>query len=315
MSNFASPSVFPQQLPTPTPTTEYNTKLLSTFTSQYVHPDFMKQIVNVLLYQTDLSTAHGSGRTADALKTIRTFLIETQKDVDRMHSVKLDYPTNFIKSLLRFTSRILELKSDLSGRLLTYDNLDSHFSNLDIHLKKIIQDIKLNPISNISQFRGEFDKVMQTIQLASELRTMRKTLIDLDLLCDQAEKGKESLLNLTINFRNTMISAYGDISNLKVVNKVNELSDYILFSDEASVNVVAQNITKFLTEGYSFYKSGYNLIDSNILGIESSNVHVICGPSNNAKSIFMINLMWQIILNNIQEFQPSDLFVYYTLED
>ena len=156
---------------------------------------------------------------------------------------------------------------------------------------------------------------MQTVQLSNEIRGIQKTLLDWDDLLDQAENDKTPLLNMAMHYRELLLNSYSELSSLKVVNKVNDLSDYILISDEASVEVLSRNIIQYLATGYSFYKSGYNLIDSNIGGIESSNVHIICGPSNNAKSIFMINLAWQMILNNIHEMSETDAFLFYTLED
>lgn len=299
----------------PNPEVTQTNKLLSTFMSQYVNPTFIRQITTALLFQTDFNTSQSSGKTSDAINIIKTFLQDSYKDVDRMKTLNLNYSANYIKSVLNLTRRVLDMKLDAGGRLLTYENLESHFPQADLHLKKFIQDIRDNPITNISSFRVEFDQIMQTIQLANELKGMSKTIIELDQLSELSENGQDSLLNLAINFRNTLINAYSEVSNLKVVSKVNDLSDFIMFSDKASVKVAADNITKFLSTGYSFFKSGYELIDGNLLGIESSNVHIICGPSNNCKSIFMINLMWQMILNNVQDFQENDLFVYYTLED
>ena len=50
-------------------------------------------------------------------------------------------------------------------------------------------------------------------------------------------------------------------------------------------------------------------------GIEAGNLHLICGPSNNAKSIFMINLLYKMAEMNKHEFDGNDIIIYITLED
>ena len=289
-------------------------KILSLFLSQYINQQLIEDIVNISIYNIDINTAT-SNKTADAMNLVKSFIRDCQKDLTTLKTLNLPYPINLLKSYLNFAYQVLDLRKSLGDKLITYENLETHFVNLDITLQKVIQNIKTNSINNLDQFRNIFDKVMQTVQLANELRGIRKTLIDWDILLEEADSGNVPLLNMANNYRELLITSYSELSNLKVINKVNDLSNYILISDERSIKTIAQNIVKYLATGYSFYKSGYSLIDTNIGGIESANVHIICGPSNNAKSIFMINLSWQMLLNNIQEFEEHDMFLFYTLED
>ena len=87
----------------------------------------------------------------------------------------------------------------------------------------------------------------------------------------------------------------------------------ILDKNKENIDNVSELVTEFLRIGYSFYKTNYSLIDSNLGGLESSSVSIISGPSNHAKSLFMLNLIASIAKCN--DFKDNDTFVVVTLED
>lgn len=291
-------------------------KLVSAFISKFLNDKFIEKIVNVSLYQVDHKTVSKSGKTATTTNVIRKFVIDSFRDIERMKSISLDFPTSTVKIWLQFAKKVIDLKSDASSRLLNYDNLDVHFNNANkMHLTKMIQNIKNNRITNIEEFRELHEDVLETIQVANELRKASGTLYEIDELVNTINNSDQPLIDIAKTYKEVVLNAYSEISQFNVINKASSLSDYILISDENSIKNIAKDLATYLATGYSFYKSGFDIIDSTIGGIESSNVHIICGPTNNAKSIFMINLAWQMILNNIQEFEEGDTFIFLTLED
>ena len=290
-------------------------KLVSAFISKFLNDKFIEKIVNVSLYHVDYKTVSRTGKTSTTTAIMRKFLIECFKDLDKMKTISLDFPITTVKSWLQFAKKVIDIKSDTNSRLLNYDNLDIHFNNAHLSVLKMIQNIKNSRLTSIDDFREMYESVLETIQVANELRRTSNTLYNIDELINTINNSNEPLIDIAKSYKNVILEAYSDISQFSIINKASELSDYILISDENSVKDVAKSMTTYLATGYSFYKSGFNLIDSTIGGIESANVHMICGPTNNAKSIFMINLAWQMILNNIHEFENGDCFVFYTLED
>ncbi len=70
---------------------------------------------------------------------------------------------------------------------------------------------------------------------------------------------------------------------------------------------------EFLKTSFRIYKTGYNILD-NSDSIDSSSLTVIAGPTNHAKSIFLMNIMKRMIENN-KDFDENDAFVFVSLED
>lgn len=316
MTNPFGTPVAAQAAPSPQVDNGKHNKIITTFMSKFLTPELVQDIVNASMYNVDVNALQGAGKTSDTMGSISTFLTNMEKDFDKLRMLSFPTPIPVMKAMIRFAKRVIELRNDTGTRLITYDNLDEHFANVtEFTIQKMIQNIKNNRITNIHQFREKFDVILQTIQLANELRNTRKMFHDLDSVIEEAQDGDMPLLALTMKTRDIINESYSNLSGLRIVNKISSLSDYLVISDEESIGRIASDITTYLSTGYSFYKSGYGIIDDNIGGIESSNLHIICGPTNHAKSIFMINLSWQMLLNNIQDFQDNDCFVWYTLED
>jgi len=123
----------------------------------------------------------------------------------------------------------------------------------------------------------------------------------------------DSALNWVKKFKDTILEASNGLSELTVLKKTENLIDYLIFSDEESIKESLSSIFSFLKTSYKTYKTGYDLIDSSLSGIESSSVTVISGPSNHAKSIFMLNIAKNVIEQN--DTNDNDAFVFITLED
>jgi replicative DNA helicase len=87
-----------------------------------------------------------------------------------------------------------------------------------------------------------------------------------------------------------------------------------MFYDKESIKESLTSIMTFLKTSYRTYKTGYSLLDDNISGIESSSVMIISGPSNHAKSIFMLNICRSVMQLNESK-DDNDVYIFITLED
>ena len=179
-------------------------------------------------------------------------------------------PKNVLASSVHLAQQVLELREDVSSRLVTYDNILQHFPKRDLNTEKLLRNVSVNRIQNIETFRSTFDIIIQTIQSYNEVAQIKKTLTHWDAFLAETEKEDASVLNVIRNYRDLIASSYNDLALLTTVTKNDELDDYMVLSDNVSMKKVVNNLVKFLSSGYSFYKTGYTLIDENIGGLESS---------------------------------------------
>jgi replicative DNA helicase len=99
------------------------------------------------------------------------------------------------------------------------------------------------------------------------------------------------------------------------LNKIDNVKDYYVLKDEKTTKVLANTLVDYISSSYNFFKTGYQLFDQYVDGFESASVHVVSAPSNHGKSIFLINLLRSIVINNIKDFEENDAIVLLTLED
>jgi len=289
-------------------------KLLSTFLSGFVSESFISSIINTTLYQADFSTS--STKSADVVKFIRKFLNDVQKDIRKApNSQFTKVPKTTLQSSTRLAYQILELREDITSRLVTYDNVLQHFPKRDLYTEKLLKNVSNDRITSIDRFRSEFDTIIHIIQTYNEVDNIKPTLIALQNLMSSSESIDSSVLNMVKVYKDIIATAYNELSSLTTITKSEQLEDYMVLADPSTVGKVVNNLVSFLSSGYAFYKSGYPLIDNAIGGLESSTFHLITGPSNHAKSIFMINMLRNIIVNNPTMIGPQDTLVFITLED
>ena len=157
---------------------------------------------------------------------------------------------------------------------------------------------------------------MDKIRIGNEVREIKNSLLKLDEIKDQLKDPNCNILNVLLDYRRAIDLASTEVTKIRSIDITESLSNSIFIGGlNYDPTTIVDNTVKYLGSGYAFYKSGYKLIDESIGGIEAANLHLICGPSNNAKSIFMINLLRNMALNNKFEFEPNDLMLYITLED
>jgi hypothetical protein len=291
-----------------------NENFSSIFLSKFVNPEFIQRLSSLLLYQSDLSGSLNV-KSTEVVKFINQFLYNIKKDINSLSSNVFSMPNTVVQTYLSITKQLLDLRDDVSSRLVTYDNVLSHFPKRDVTTDKFLHLVSTNRIGNITEFRTTLDYILQIMQAYNELKEVRKTLSQWLLFTENATKDDVSIFNTLKEYKETIINAYNDLSALQVLIKNESLSDYIILSDVESIQKVSKDVITFLESGYAFYKTGYPLIDNSVGGIESGSVSIITGPSNHAKSIFMINLFNRIILNNVNQFGKNSACVFITLED
>jgi len=288
-------------------------KIVPVFLSRFINDSFMENIINICLYQSDFASL--SSRPGDVVNFMNKFLIDVHSEVNKSPISYFTVPKTIILSSIKITQQVLDLREDVTRRLVTYDNVFQHFQKRDLHTEKLLRSVSNNRLRNGDEFKKIFDIVTQTIQAYNEVQKIRKTLLYWDSFLEDSNRDNLSALNLVKNYRDLIANAYNELSTLTTITKVESLDDYILISDKSSTKKVVNNLISFLDSGYSFYKTGYPLIDDAIGGIEAATMSLITGPSNHAKSIFMINIARNIACHPKNDFEKGDVIVFITLED
>jgi len=291
-------------------------KILSSFLSSFINQQFFTKIINVVLYQSDFSSANSSLQTSDVTKFINSFINDVNKQIKKAPmSFFNDAPKPTLLSTTALTRDMVNMREDITGKFITYDNVAQHFPKHDLVVKKILSTVSLERIQTQDEFKDSLDGVIQTIQAYNEVNEIGNTLRHWDSFLIDANKDELSVINMIRMYRDLITKSYSDLAELTTISKQDELDDYIILHDKLSTKKVVDNLMSFLSSGYNFFKTGYSLLDTNIGGLESSTFHLITGPSNHAKSIYMINMVRNILMNNQADFMPGDVFVYITLED
>lgn len=308
--------ITPQQFPNAQATS--NDSLLIAFLNQFVNQEFLEDIINVAIYQADINAFNQRHDQVSNLDKIKLFLADIHQDIERLKKVNAlgNYPINLVKINIAFAKRVIELKTSIGVRLLTYDTLEDTFNKSELHIVTIIKRVKEKRLTNIDDFKYKLNEIINKIQIGEEIRSVKKSFAVLDDVKKALNSKDPQILNTLFNYRNAIDIASEDLSKLKSINLSDSLSNSIMIGDgDESINDAVDNLVQYLSSGYAFYKTGYDIIDQNIGGIEAANFHLICGPSNNAKSLFMINLLYNMIYHNRHEFDANDVVLYITLED
>jgi len=290
-------TAFPQQqhlqLLQPQVPKSINDNFSSIFLSKFVNAEFVQKLSSLLLYQSDLSGSLNV-KSVEVVKFVGQFLYSVNKDVKSLSTNVFSVPNTVVQSYLNVAKRILDLRDSVSSRLVTYDNILSHFPKRDVTTDKFLHSIASNQINNISDFRSTLDYTLQVMQAYNELREVRKTVSQWLLFTESVTKDDISIFNTLKEYKETIIEAYNNLSALQVLVKEQSLSDYIVLSDAESIKKVSADIVTFLETGFSFFKSGYPLIDENVGGIESGSVSIIAGPCYKRWTSNFVNC-WNIL--------------------
>jgi len=134
-----------------------------------------------------------------------------------------------------------------------------------------------------------------------------------DILSKAENLTPTSAIRVLRDFRETIVDIYNELSTTQSLD-LDKLSDYLIIGpNQEELEETASQLLKYLSQHFGFYKSGITFLDNTTGGIEASTLHIIAGASNHGKSLFMLNMMRQMITNN--NYTSKHVFVWITLED
>ena len=84
-------------------------------------------------------------------------------------------------------------------------------------------------------------------------------------------------------FKENVISLYNELSKLQCINKLETEKDYFIIGDLNSIKVLSESVVQHISSGYSFLKTGYDMVviarqtakGQNYHTIESAFLHLI----------------------------------------
>lgn len=284
--------------------------LLKSFISNYTSETFFSEIISIALYPADFGSGSSLMRKESIIDYIRSFL----KDIVQMVQ-KNQFPNqNQIKKQAGMISSILTVRESAAN--INYDNIFQYIAPPDLAGKKLINTAIQNKITNLENFKENLNNVITTINLYTEVKSISSNFILYDCLIDSIEQSTAgSIFDSIKAYSDLIISSYNDLSKLQILNKIDKAADYHVLKNKDTTHDLSRILSEYVSTSFNFYKTGYELIDNNIHGLESSSVHIVTAPSNHCKSLFLINLMRNVILNNIDDFEEDSAIVFVTLED
>lgn len=287
----------------------------SNFLLNYFNKKFFSELINSLIFHADLSLVAPSSNNVEIFTFLKQFIYSLNGDLKDNNDLTIPKKHYFV--LLSLTKKLIETREDVSYSFINYDNLLQHFNTNDSFVISILQHVVDNPILTSAQFQKLFDNIVQEIQIYNQMQIIKSAIYKWNSFLIESkneDSSNISALNWVKNFKDTIIEANTGLSELTVLKQNENITDYLLFYDKESVKESLTSILNFLKTSYRTYKTGYALLDDNISGIESSSVMIISGPSNHAKSIFMLNICRSVMqLNESKE--DTDVYVFITLED
>lgn len=290
-------------------------EIYSIFLTSYLNKKFITNLINSLTYQADLTLIIPSSNNIEIFAFLKQFIYSISKDL--REDTKLTIPKKHYIVLLEITRKLIELREDVAYSFVNYDNLLERFNTSDQYALNVLQDVVDNPILDTKAFKLLFDNIIQDIQIYNQMQVAKNSVYKWNTFINESGNeiaNESSALNWVKQFKDAISEAHSGLSELTVLQKNENATDYLCFFDKESVKDSLDSILTFLKTSYRTYKTGYSLFDDNLSGIESSSVTVIAGPSNHAKSIFMLNIAKAIMENHEPENEVST-FIFVTLED
>lgn len=286
-----------------------SSSLLKGMMSKFIADDLFIDIINVCLYPATFGvvTVGSHNSTVDY---IREYLIDLNK-VSKV--LKLGNLTS-VQNNISLANTLLTIREQGSS-ILSYQNVFQHVPSQDLNTQSLIKRAIDNKLDSLDSFRKKTDYILRMIGLYYELSHIKSSLVMMGNFEDYASNQDVSIFEVVKSWKDIVINFYNDLSKLQSVNKAEAISDYFVISDKHSSDALAETLFRYVSQEYSFFKTGFTLFDQYIEGFESSSVHLISAPSNHGKSIFLINLCHLMARINRNDFQPGDAVVFVTLED
>jgi len=283
--------------------------LLKAFISTFTSEEFMVDLVKIILHPSEFG-AFTTDRSNSAIDYIRSFL-KGLGDISR----KLQLPTaKNIQSQIQVINSLLTIRES-SSSILTYDNVFQHLATRDLVTTKLIQKAIETRLVEDEQFRKITDSVIDIIHAYHEVLSVSSTITLLDNLQESISDNNLTPFEALKNYKDLVITAYNDLSKLQSLSKAESVADYFIISDEDSCSVLADTLVTYISKGFSVFKTGFDIFDNVLDGVESSSIHLLAAPSNHGKSLLCVNMCKRMIEANISDLDKKDAIVFLTLED
>lgn len=282
---------------------------IKSFVNNFVSDVFFADVMKVALYPSEFNLVSVNGNNS-LVSYIRQFFADLTKMCDKikMQDVKK------IKTNTELVTTLLNIRESGSG-IISYDNVFNHLGQLELSQEQLVQKSISKKLKSETEFRKCINQIVNSIQAYYEVNKISSSIITFDKFSEYASQPGVSVFEAIKMFKDNVITLYNDLSNLRALDKYESEKDYFVIGDKNSTKSLAEALVDFVGSGYSFFRTGYDLIDNNVDGAESSSVHLISAPSNHGKSIFLVNLAHRIVQENINDFDEGDCVLFITLED
>lgn len=293
----------------PTNNSKDQKTLLKTFISTFTSEEFIVDLIRITLHPADFGNliSDKSNSVTDYVKSFLKGLNDVVKRLNFQTSKSIQHQISVVHSLLTIR--------ESSVCLLTYDTAFQHLTNIDLSTTKLIQKAIDNRITEDDEFRKTTDNIINIIHAYYEVISVSGTITLFDNFQESILDNNLSPFEALKNYKDLIIAAFNDLSKLQSLNKTETLSDYFIISDDTSCIKLAETLVEYISKGYSIFKTGFNIFDDTLSGIESASTHILAAPSNHGKSIMLVNMCKRMISSNISDFNDSDCVLYITLED
>lgn len=246
--------------------------LLKAFISTFTSEDFIVDIIRITLHPSEFGS-FSSDKSNSVVDYMKSFL----KELNNI-SYKLQLPNNkVIQNQIQVVNTLLTIRES-SLNLLTYDNVFQHLISKDLATTKLVQKAIDNKIIDSDEFRKQTDNIINIIHSYYEVMSVSSTVTLLDNLQDSIYENNLSPFEALKNYKDLVIAAYNDLSKLQSVSKEESIADYFIISDDKSCEGLAKTLVQYISKGFSVFKTGYEMLDNILDGVESSSVHLISAP-------------------------------------
>jgi len=284
--------------------------LLKAFISNFTSESFFSDIASLALFPADFGNSGTIMNSDSIIDNFKKFL----KDVT-MTAAKYNFTNQIqIKRQAELITSILTVRES-TPIIVSYDNIYQYINTPDLAAKKILNNAISNRITSFEKFKENLATTVNIINTYNEIKSISNNLLLYDYLIDSVDQNSNSIFESIKSYRDLVINSYNDLSKLQTLNKLDKPSDYYVLKDKASTNALSKSLMTYVSSGYNYFKSGYEIFDNNVDGFESASIHIVSAPSNHGKSIFLINILRNLIIHNIEDFEDDGAVVFLTLED
>ena len=157
-------------------------------------------------------------------------------------------------------------------------------------------------------------KVIDVISSINVLENLEHGINNYEELVNKIKQGKiTSIYGLIKDYKELIQRSYLNLVNAEAGEGSNiyERHHLLIFGDSK----ISESIAKYIVSDYGIFKTGFSFIDDVTGGFESDSITTIAAPSNQGKSLFLLQLAYGIIRSNPDKFSKNDAILHVTLED